>query len=145
MDKKTSLPNGFISVEDAVELIKSDSRSDAKVDTAYLISHIKWIEENHNFRIPLMKHEDGKVVKTGSKYVAINRAYEAELLKETIRDHYRDMVGRDYNENQLRSISTVADEEKTGMAVNPRSDKPIAQEGATIGTGETTVTNGANL
>ena len=42
---------GFLSLEDAVALINSDSRSDAKVDTKWLVSHIDWIEEAHNFRI----------------------------------------------------------------------------------------------
>lgn len=140
-----TLPKGFLSVEDAVLLIHSDKRDNAKVDTKWLVSHIDWIEENHNFRIPLMKTTDKKdVVKIGSNYVEVRNAYEREMLKKAIRDHYRDMVGHDYAAPTVKSVSTVADEEESGGNVQPRRRKPIAKEGATI-TGETQTTNGANL
>lgn len=141
-----TLPNGFISVEDAVKLIQSDKRSDAKVDTKWLVGHIDWIEEAHNFRIPLMKTtSDKKVVNTGSKYVQIVTPYDKESLKKAIRDHYRDMVGHEYDAPVTRAVSTVADEEQTGGNVRPRKSKAIAKEGAVIGTGETIKTNGADL
>lgn len=139
------LPNGFITIEEAEVLIASDSRSDAKVDTKYLVSHLDWIEEMHNFRIPLMKTVDGKHVANGSKYVEIRNTYEKEAIKRAIRDHYKSMVGYDYDASIVRSVSTVADEEETGGNVTPRRRKPIAKEGAIIGTGETTTTNGADL
>jgi len=141
-----TLPKGFISIEEAVQLINSDTRASAKVDTKWLVSHIDWIEDNHNFRIPLMKTTDkGEVVKIGSKYVEIRNAYERETIKKAIRDHYRDMVGRDYAAPTVKSVSTVADEEESGGNVTPRRRKPIAKEGAIVGTGETTTTNGADL
>lgn len=141
-----TLPNGFISIEDAVKLIQSDTRTDAKVDTKWLVSHIIWIEEAHNFRIPLMKTtSDKKVVPCGSKYVMVMTTYDKEVLKKAIRDHYRDMVGHEYDEPTVRAVSTVADEEQTGGAVRPRKSKSIAKEGAIIGTGETIKTNGADL
>lgn len=140
-----TLPKGFISIQEAVTLINSDTRSDAKVDTKWLVSHIDWIEEKHNFRIPLMKTtSDKKVVKTGSKYVEIRDAYDKESLKRAIRDHYRDMVGHEYSAPVVRATSTVADDE-VGSGVRPRKSKPIAKEGQIIGTGETITTNGANL
>lgn len=141
-----TLPNGFITVEDAVKLIHSDTRSEAKVDTKWLVGHIDWIEEAHNFRIPLMKTtSDKKVVNTGSKYVAIATSYEKEFLKKAIRDHYRDVVGREYETKTVHAVSTVADEEQSGGNVRPRKSKSIAKEGAVIGTGETVTTNGADL
>lgn len=141
-----TLPKDFLSIEDAVKLIQSDMRSDAKVDTKWLVSHIVWIEEAHNFRIPLMKTtSDKKVVKNGSRYVYVATSYEKEVLKKAIRDHYRDMVGRDYDAPTVRAVSSVADEEQSGGAVRPRKSKPIAKEGAVIGTGESITTNGADL
>lgn len=141
-----TLPNGFITIEDAVKLIQSDTRSDAKVDTSWLVKHIDWVEEAHNFRIPLMKTtSDKKVVSVGSKYVAVTTSYEKEVLKKAIRDHYRDMVGREYAAPVTKAVSTVADEEQTGGNVRPRKSKSIAKEGAVIGTGETIKTNGADL
>lgn len=139
-----TLPKGFISIEEAVALIKSDTRSDAKVNTKWLVSHIDWIEEAHNFRIPLMKTVEGKAVEIGSRYVAITTSYERELLKKTIRDHYRDMVGREYEEQTTRAISTVSDEEQSGGAVRPRRSKSIAKEGAAI-SAQNITTNGAEL
>lgn len=139
-----SLPKGFISIEEAIELIHSDTRSDAKIDTKYLVSHIDWIEEAHNFRIPLMKTtSDKKVVPTGEKYVEVRTSYDKEVLRKAIRDHYRDMVGHEYAAPTVRATSTVADEEVAG-GVRPRKSKPIAKEGQVI-TGETITTNGANL
>jgi hypothetical protein len=141
-----TLPNGFITVEDAAALIHSDTRAEAKVDTKWLVSHIDWIEEAHNFRIPLMKTTaDKKVVQIGSKYVTITTSYEKEFLKKVIRDHYRDMVGHEYNAPAVKAVSSVADDEQGGGNVRPRKSKPIAKEGTVIGTGETITTNGADL
>lgn len=141
-----TLPNGFITIEDAVKLIQSDTRSDAKVDTSWLVKHIDWVEEAHNFRIPLMKTtSDKKVISIGSKYVEIMTSYDKEVLKKAIRDHYRDMVGREYDAPITKAVSTVADEEQSGGDVRPRKSKSIAKEGAVIGTGETIKTNGADL
>lgn len=139
------LPKGFISLTDAATLINSDTRSDAKVDTKWLVSHIDWIEEAHNFRIPLMKTtSDKKVVRNGSKFVEIRTSYDKEFLKKIIRDHYRDMVGREFEAPTVRAVSSVADDE-VGSGVRPRRSRPIAKEGQTIGTGETITTNGADL
>lgn len=141
-----TLPKDFLTLEQAAELIRSDSRSDAKVDTKWLVLHLDWIEEKHNFNIPLMKTtSDKKVVKTGHKYVEIVTSYDREFLKKVIRDHYRDMVGHEYEAKNVRSTSTVADEEDGGGNVRPRARKPIAKAGAVIGTGETVTTNGADL
>lgn len=139
------LPKGFISLTDAATLINSDTRAEAKVDTKWLVSHIDWIEEAHNFRIPLMKTtSDKKVVRNGSKFVEIRTSYDKEFLKKIIRDHYRDMVGREFEAPNVRAVSSVADDE-VGSGVRPRRSRPIAKEGQTIGTGETITTNGADL
>lgn len=154
------LPNGFISVDDAVALINSDKRDDAKVDTQWLAGHIDWIEEAHNFRIPIvrfatkaeidaqMKATPGRrpngLINLGSKYVQINTSFEKELLKKAIRDHYREMAGREYEQETTRGISTVMDEE-TGGSERPRKTKrTIAKEGETIGTGGSRTTNSAD-
>lgn len=158
--QNNSLPNGFIEVDKAVELIKSDTRDDAKVDTQWLVGHIDWIEEAHNFRIPtvrlatreevnnFMKRYPGRrhrgIISTGSKYVQILTSYEKELLKKTIREHYRDMVGRDYEQLSTRGMTTVIDEESGGSEKPRRSKKTIASDGDTIGTGESRTTNSAS-
>lgn len=140
-----ALPKGFISIDEAVELINSDTRANAKVDTSWLVHHIDWIEEAHNFRIPLLKTTtDKKVVRCGSKFVQVLTSYDKEVLKRAIRNHYRDMVGHEYEAQKVRAVSSVVDDEVSSGA-RPRRSKPIAKEGQAIGTGETITTNGANL
>lgn len=133
-----TLPKGFISIEEAVKLINSDTRKDAKVDTRWLVKHIDWLEEKHNFRIPLMKTTDkGAVVPAGNRYVEIVTSYDKEVMKKTIRDHYRDMVGHEYDAPTVHAVSSVADDEESGGNVRPRKSKSIAKEGTVVGTGET--------
>lgn len=142
-----ALPKGFISIDDAVALINSDTRSDAKVDTQWLANHIDWIEEAHNFNIPLVKPDPKSkrgITVVGWKTVQIMNAYDREVMKRCIRNHFRDMAGHEYNAPAVRAVSSVADDE-VSTGVRPRRAKPIAKEGQTIGTGETITTNGANL
>ena len=153
-----NLNPGFISVEDAVRLIESDTRKNPVVDMDYLVSHIVWIETNHNFRIPKIRRLDpkdvhrtkrGKLVEyenISDAYVSINTNYEKELLKKTILDKFKELVGHEYKEIGVRARSTVADDAQGKAAVQPRNNtKPIAKEGALIGEGTTMDTNGQNL
>lgn len=153
----TTLAPGFVSVDDAVALIKSDTREKPVVDMDYLVSKIVWIEVNHNFRIPKVRRlsadevyrtKRGKVIEyenTGNVYVSINTNFEKELLKKTILDKYRELVGREYKEAGVRAVSTVADDAQGRAAVQPRVNKPIAKEGSTIGEGTTVTSNGDGL
>ena len=153
----TTLAPGFISIDDAVALIKSDTREKPVVDMDYLVSKIVWIEVNHNFRIPKVRRlsadevyrtKRGKVIEyenTGNVYVSINTNFEKELLKKTILDKYRELVGREYKEAGVRAVSTVADDAQGRAAVQPRVNKPIAKEGSTIGEGTTVTSNGEGL
>ena len=49
----TTLAPGFVSIDDAVALIKSDTREKPVVDMDYLVSKIVWIEVNHYFRLSM--------------------------------------------------------------------------------------------
>lgn len=151
-----TLSPGFISVDDAVKLINSDSREDPKVDVQYLMDNLRWIDVQRNVRIPKLRRlaEDevyrtphGKLVqieRTGSANVAVTSAYERELLKETIRNKFKELAGEEYQEQFVRASSTVADDAQGKEAVRPRTNKPIAEPGSSIGSGEIT-TNGENL
>lgn len=154
----TQLSPGFITVDEAVKLIQSDTREHPVVDMDYLISRIKWIETAHNFRIPkirMLKEDEiyrtkrGKVIDyeiTGNAYIYIATNFEKELVRKTILDKFRELVGREYKEETVRAMSTVADDAQGKAAVQPRSNaKPIAREGSTISSGETITSNGENL
>lgn len=154
MSPTSNLAPGFTSVESAVELINSDSREKPVVDMDYLIAHKHWIEVKHNFRIPrvrrlgpneIYKTKRGKIVEyetTGEVNVSIETPFQRELLKKTIEDKYRELVGHEYREKTTRAISTVADDAEGKQAVQPRANKPIAKEGASIGGGEISTSNG---
>lgn len=154
------LPKDFIDINEAVALINSDKRDDAKVNTQWMAEHIDHIEEYRNFRIPLVRfateseiekkmrmypgRRPSYLVDIGSKWVHINTSYEKELLKETIRKHFRDTSGRDFIKSNTRGVSTVMDEE-TGSNERPRrTKKTIAKEGETIGAGSSRTTNSAD-
>lgn len=157
-NNNNNLAPGFSSLDKAVELIKSDTRENPVVDMDYLIGHTVWIESNHNFRIPkvrrlkpdeVYKTKRGRVVEyenIGDVYVYIATNFEKELLKKTIYDKYRELVGHEYKELGVRARSTVADDAQGKAAVQPRNNtKPIAKEGTIIGEGTTMDTNGQGL
>ncbi len=152
------LSPGFQTVDSACELIKTDTRENPVVDMDYLVSHVVWIEPNHNFRIPKIRRlkpeeirrtKRGKVIEyenIGDVYVYIATNFEKELLKKTILDKFRELVGHEYKEIGVRARSTVADDAQGRAAVQPRNNaKPIAKEGTIIGGGEVISSNGEGL
>lgn len=158
MQPNNTLSPGFVTVDDACALIKSDTRENPVVDMDYLVSHKSWIEVNHNFRIPKIKRlpadkvyktKRGKIVEyenIGNAYVYLGTNFEAELLKKTILDKFKELVGHEYKEIGVRARSTVADDAQGTAAVQPRNNtKPIAKEGAEIGGGAIVDTNGQGL
>ena len=157
MSPNKTLSPGFITVEEACELIKSDTRQNPVVDMDYIVSRKKWIETAHNFRIPKVRRlapnevyrtKRGKVVEyetIGEANVYLATNFEKELLIKTINDKYRELMGREYRELTTKAVSTVADDGQGRDAVRPRANKPIAQEGQSIGGGETVTTNGEGL
>lgn len=159
MDKK-SLPNGFITVEDAVKLIESNTFDKPTVDIKYLVGHLDWVELAHNFRIPLvrlvtpeeykelMKRYPGRrpseLTRVKDETVTLRTSFEVELLKKAIRDNYRAITKHEYQGKNTRGITTVIDEEK-GTDAAPRATKnTIAKEGSIIGSGSTVSTNSAD-
>lgn len=152
------LSPGFITVDDACALIKSDTREKPVVDMDYLVAHIVWIETNHNFRIPkirrlspedVYKTKRGRVVEyenIGDVYVYIATNFEKEFLKKTILDKFKELVGHEYKIAGVIARSTVADDAQGKSAVQPRNNtKPIAKEGAVISGGEVITSNGDGL
>ena len=157
MQNNTNLSPGFIEVDEACELIKSDTRENPVVDMDYLVSRIKWVESGHNFRIPkirrlkaeeIYKTKRGKVVEyenIGDAYIYIATNFEKELVRKTILDKFRELVGREYKEQTVKAMSTVADDAEGRAAVRPRANKPIAKEGQSIGDHGISTTNGEGI
>lgn len=157
MDPKTNLPPGYIPVEEAVEIIKANTRENPAIDMDYTVAHLQWIETGGNFRIPRIKRlAPEKIYKTkrgntveyveiGEYNVRIENSFDKELLRKTIRDKYAELTHKQYKEIVTRARSTVADDAEGKDAVRPRANKPIAKEGASIGSSETVTTNGDSL
>lgn len=157
MQKNNDLAPGFLSVDDAVKLIQSDTRENPVVDMDYLVSRLKWVETAHNFRIPKIRRlkpeevyrtKRGKVVEyetTGSVYIYIATNFEKEFVRKAILDKFRELVGHEYKEQAIRAMSTVADDAQGKAAVQPRANKPIAKEGSLIGDGTIVTSNGQGL
>lgn len=156
--QENNLAPGFVTVDQAMELIKSDTRENPVVDMDYLVSRLKWVETSHNFRIPKIRRlspeevhrtKRGKVVEyenTGNVYIYIATNFEKELVRKTILDKFRELVGHEYREQTIKARSTVADDAQGKAAVQPRNNtKPIAKEGAEIGGGAVITSNGDGL
>ncbi len=135
--QNTNLPNGFIPVMDAIKLIESDSRTDAKVDTAFLLRNLPYLRVDGNYNIKKLKHENGKVVEDGEVYVMIASEYERAMLEHAITEHYKNVTGRVVDPGQigLRSITTAVDDEKNANGYLMNNDKPMIKAGEDIVSG----------
>ena len=90
---ENNLPHGFIPVEEAIKLINEDSRTDAKVDTKFLLSGLPYLRVGGTFNIRLMKHVNGKAVYNGERFVQIASEYERAMLEHAVVEHYKAMSG----------------------------------------------------
>ena len=137
MQNSSNLPNGFVTVADAIKLIESDSRTDAKVDTAFLLKNLPYLRVDGNYNIKKLKHENGKVVEDGEVYVMIASEYERAMLEHAITEHYKNVTGRVVDPDQigLRSITTAVDDEKNANGYLMNNDKPMIKAGEDIVSG----------
>ena len=109
-----NIPTGFISVEKAISLIESDTRSNAKVDTAFLLSNLPYLRVDGNYTIKKLKHENGKVVDAGEEFVHISSDYQRSMLEHAIVEHYKLVTGRDIDPESIgiKKLMTTVDDEK---------------------------------
>ena len=159
MDNR-KLPKGFIEVEEAVELIKSNTFDKPTVDIKKLANSLDWIEVNHNFAIKKMRlitkeeyaeklkqfpgRRPSELISLGVVTTTLRSAYEVELLKKAIKDNYREVSGHMFDPKNTRGVTTVLDQESGGGARPRSSKKTIAKEGDLIGAGSTSTTNSAD-
>ena len=146
----SDLPNGFIKIEEAIKLINEDSRTNAKVDTKFLLSGLPYLRVGGTFNIRLLKHdENGKVVRNGEKFVLIVNEYERAMLEHAIVEHYKEVSGNvnfKYDEENAptRSLSTTVDDEENPTGKVVKQKKPMTKKGETIADHGVTKTNGAD-
>lgn len=134
-----NIPTGFISVEDAISLIESDTRSNAKVDTAFLLRNLPYLRVDGNYTIKKLKHENGKVVDAGEEFVHIFSDYQRSMLEHAIIEHYKIATGRDIDPESIgiKKLMTTVDDEKNLSGRIMRNTESSTKVGDTLVSGAT--------
>lgn len=135
--QETTLPSGFISVKDAIDLINSDTRSDAKVDTAFLLRNLPYLRVDGNYTIKKLRHDKGMIVDDGNVFVHIASSYDKEMFQHAVTEHYRAATGRDINPEAIgvRNLTTAVDDEVNAMGRIMVNDKPSTKFGDDLKSG----------
>ena len=104
-----------------------------------MVKNIHYIQDNKNFRIPLMKSDERKIAhRVGSVYVYIQTAYQKEALKQTIRDAFKERTNRDINpDGVVYNKTTVQDDEYNAGARIKSNPNPTTKANDNLGNGET--------
>lgn len=121
-NSRGGLPVGFISLEKAVELIKSDSREEPKVDIGRLVKNLPFLHAKGNFTIFLIKRDkDGNIVSNGNKPVQVPSDYDKVILEKAIIDKYSELTRRAYDKDTsgIHKISTSVTDASDDRAGNP--------------------------
>ena len=123
----------FITVDEAIELIESDSRENPVVDIKQMTDSYTYIELAHNFRIPLLAvNKDGFVVENGNRYITFEKEIDVLRFREDVLNHYKETTSAKYDEeaitNPTKSITTVSDPE-TNPASIPQNNPDGAKAG----------------
>lgn len=136
MQQNSTLPPGFVTVEDAIKLIQSDKRNDAKVDLQFLVNNIPYLETKHNFNIRKLKTTpEGKVIRDGSVYVQIFTEYERQILLKAIQDAYTERTNIKFNPDDVgvNYVSSMIDQESNQMSAMPQAGAtPVLKANETI-------------
>lgn len=134
-----NIPTGFISVEEAISLIESDTRSNAKVDTAFLLRNLPYLRVDGNYTIKKLKHENGKVVDAGEEFVHILSDYQRSMLEHAIIEHYKIVTGRDIDPESIgiKKLMTTVDDEKNLSGRIMRNTESLTKVGDTLVSGAT--------
>nr|DAQ04047.1 MAG TPA: hypothetical protein [Caudoviricetes sp.]DAT74461.1 MAG TPA: hypothetical protein [Caudoviricetes sp.] len=123
----------FITVDEAIKLIESDSRENPVVDIKQMTDSYTYIELAHNFRIPLLAvNKDGFIVENGNRYITFEKEIDVLRFREVVLNHYKETTSAKYDEeaitNPTKSITTVSDPE-TNPASIPQNNPDGAKAG----------------
>lgn len=134
-----NIPMGFITVEEAIKLIESDTRSNAKVDISFLLRNLPFLRVDGNYTIKKLKHEKGKVVPGGEAFVHIDSDYRRAMLEHAIVEHYKQSTGRDIDPESigLKKLTTAVDDEENPAGRVIKNKKSKTKIGDSIVSGVT--------
>lgn len=125
--------NQVISINEAIDLIKSDTRQDPVVDTVYLVNaSARFMRVGGNFTIKLLtRAKDGRIVENGSLFVPINSEWEKAQLQHVINEHYTETSKThkvvDPTKVGTKKMTSVSDT-STGSITIPREVEDINTE-----------------
>ena len=134
-----NIPLGFITVEEAIKLIESDTRSNAKVDISFLLRNLPFLRVDGNYTTKKLRHEKGRVVPDGEAFVHIDSDYRRAMLEHAIVEHYKQVTGREIDPNTigLRTMTTAVDDEENPGGRVVRNKKSKTKMGDAIVSGVT--------
>lgn len=141
-----TLRPGFITIDDAIRLIKEDKRDDAKVDLQFLVNNLPYLKAKHIYNIRKLKTVDGKVVRDGTLYVTIHSEYDRQILLKAIQEAYTERTKIQFNadEPEVSYVSTIVDQEASRMMGTPTivSSDAVLQRNEVIKEGASQVIQG---
>lgn len=139
---ENNLPAGFITIDEAIKLIESDTRKNPVVDGDYLVNSSPYIREGGNFNIKLLtRAKDGRIVENGSKFVQIRTEWDKSKLKHEIFEHYKQATGKILNPEEVgvASVTTAIDEDKNPAGSITAMEKPMTKIGESTEGGESVI------
>lgn len=124
MQNSQPLPPGFVTIEDAIALIKADRRDNAVVDLQFLVNNLPYLRTKGHYNIRLLKTVEGeksggkKVVRNGSVNVFVATDYDKQILQRAIVDAFKERttIELDVDNPGVNHITSTVDEEKGGTA-----------------------------
>lgn len=144
-------PKDFLTIEEAIKLIDTDTPTNPTVDNVELVKGIEYLRMNMrggalNYSIHLVKkNEQGRIVPNGVKWAVVESARDANTLEYAIMDHYKSRSGKEAPDPEslgLETFETTMDE-KHKNSVKPRHNTESAtKKGSDLKQGTDTVVTG---
>lgn len=145
-------PKDFLTVQEAIELIETDTRSNPTVDDVQLVKGIEYLRANMrgsemNYTIHLVKRDDnGKIVPNGKKWAVVQSSRDANTLEYAIMDHYKKLSGHEAPNPEdmgLETFTTTVEDSDGKSRPRPRHNASSKiKKGDEMASGDRTITVG---
>lgn len=145
-------PKDFLTVDEAIALINTDTRTNPTIDDVKLVKGIEYLRANMrggemNYTIHLVKRDEtGKIVPNGKKWAVVQSSRDANTLEYAIMDHYKALSGHaapDPDEMGLEAFTTAVEDSDGKSRPRPRRNtSSTIKKGDEMASGSQTVTVG---
>lgn len=147
-------PKDFLTVQEAIELIDTDTPQNPVVDNVRLVLGTEYLRTNLrgntlNYTIHLVKRDEktGKIVPNGVVYAQVASPRDANLLEYAITDHYKARSGKNApnpEELGLERFTTTLEESSNYNSRPRRNSSSKIKKGDDMDAGTSTVMVGDN-